>query len=77
MRAASIGAAWAVGAAVFAGLTMATNNSLSAQQSGQPATAAFYQGRSLNAGDRETIPYTRTRRCFRADRGISLPYSDA
>ena len=36
MRAASIGAVWAVGAVVLAGLTMATNNSLSAQQSDSP-----------------------------------------
>ena len=47
MRAASIGAAWAVGAAVFAGLTMATNNSLSAQQSDSPQPQPSTKGAPL------------------------------
>jgi hypothetical protein len=47
MRAASIGAAWAVGAAVFAGLTMATNNSLSAQQGDSPQPQPSTKGAPL------------------------------
>jgi hypothetical protein len=43
----SIGAAWAVGAALFAGLTMATNSSLSAQQSDNPQAQPSTKGAPL------------------------------